>query len=104
MTSPRVGDEGTPFTLTVYSRDGTALDISSASPLDIYLYKPDGSKLEKEGLFVTDGTDGKMKYTIESGVFDTAGQWSIQGRVTFINAVWNTDICGFLVEAKDLNE
>ena len=104
MTSPHVGDEGTPFTLTVYSRDGTVLDISSASPIDIYLYKPDGSKLEKEGAFVTDGTDGKMKYTIETGIFDTAGQWSIQGRVTFINAVWSTDIHGFVVEANDLNE
>ena len=76
-----VDDYGITIQLTVKDSSGVAIDISSASTKDIILVKPTGVSLTKSGSFVTDGTDGKLKYTTIAGDIDVVGQWRIRAHV-----------------------
>ena len=74
-------DIGTIFELTITTEAGVAIDVSTATIKFIYLQKPDGTKLKKTAVFVTDGTNGKIKYTAVAGDIDQVGDWQIQGYV-----------------------
>jgi len=101
MASPHVGDIGTPIIMTVYKHDGTILDLSTSGSKLIYLINPSGSRILKEADFTTDGTDGKMQYTVEDGVLNIDGQWRLQGFVSYSNGSWYTDIQGLTVLSND---
>ena len=91
-----VGDIGTVLTVTV--KDDTAVvDISSATTKQIILRKPSGTNLEKTGVFVTDGSDGQMKYTTVSGDLSEAGDWSVQAKVVLTSGTWFSDVSTFTV-------
>lgn len=91
-----VGDVGTVFRITVY--DGAAVvDLSDSTDLLLVLKKPDGTTLERELEFTTDGTDGKVEYVLESGDMDAAGAWSGQVKVTFTEGQWWSNIVKFTV-------
>ena len=100
MRSPHVDDWGTPFSMTIYDSTNGILNISSASPITIIFTKPDGTHVEKEAVFVTDGVDGKMKYVTVDGDLSASGLWQYQGRVTFTNGEWATDLISFTVEGN----
>lgn len=100
MRSPHVDDWGTPFSMTIYKSNNTVLDISSASPISIIFTMPDGTHFEREATLVTDGTDGKMKYLTVDGDLSASGGWTYQGRVTFINGEWSTDLIAFTVDGN----
>lgn len=92
-------DIGTVFTVTV--KDGTtAINISGATTTSsklIIFQKPSGDKLEKDGTFVTDGSDGQMKYTTIAGDLDEIGDWDIQAKVVLSSGTWKSDIGHFTV-------
>jgi len=96
-TKPHVSDWGTPLTIEIFQTGGCVLDVSSASPLSIIFIDPNGSELVKEASFVTDGTDGKIRYYFEEDLIDTAGEWSYQASASFINGSWKSDVLGFIV-------
>lgn len=85
-----VGDYGTVITLTFYD-DTTLVDISGATTKTVYLKKPNGSVLTKTGVFVTDGSDGKLKYTLVDGDIDMDGLWKIQGYIATASGQWYSD-------------
>jgi hypothetical protein len=98
MASPHVGDYGTPIILTIYKQDNTILDISATGSRVVYLINPSGSRIQKVGDLVTDGTDGKMQYSLENGDLNVEGQWKIQGYVIFTSGSgFYTDVQGLLV-------
>lgn len=74
--------------VVVFVRDdtGAAIDISTASPLQIRLRPPgsSASTLTKTAVVDTTGTDGKARYNTIAGDFsaDRVGEWSIQGWAT----------------------
>jgi hypothetical protein len=82
MSTPKVGDYGTVFEITLQDQDGAAADVSGATTKQIIFRKPGGTVVTKAADFVTDGTDGKIDYTAASGDLDTAGDWRIEGQVT----------------------
>tara|TARA_Y100000034_G_C6819933_1_gene369157 strand:+ start:753 stop:1061 length:309 start_codon:yes stop_codon:yes gene_type:complete len=91
-----INDIGTIFTITV--KDGSStVNISSASTKQVILKKPSGTKLEKDAAFVTDGTDGQMKYTIVSGDLDETGTYKLQGYLVISDGTFYTDITSFKV-------
>lgn len=92
-----VGDIGTAIQVTLY--DGsTALDVSGAASLTMYLTKPSGTTLTKTATNVTDGTNGQIKYTTISGDIDEAGLWTLQVKVVLVNGnTWYTDVARFRV-------
>lgn len=92
-----VNDIGTVFTITI-TEGGSAIDISTATTKDFHFDKPSANgKFSKTAIFVTDGTDGKLKYVSESEVLDTAGDWKIQAHIVMPNGEWRTNIDTFKV-------
>jgi len=92
-----VDDIGTLFTITI-TEGGVPVDISSATVKDFHFDKPNANgKFNKTADFVTDGTDGKLKYVSESEVLDTPGDWKIQAHIVMPNGEWHTNIDTFKV-------
>ena len=75
-----VEDVGTEFRILI-TEEGTAVDLSTATLLQIIFRKPDSTTLEVDADYYTDGTDGLIKYNVVDGDIDQAGQWRIQAYV-----------------------
>lgn len=95
-----VGDFGGVAQLTILDTDtGAAADISSYSTtIQMIFTNPSGTEIPKTATFVTDGTDGKIKYTIENNLFTVAGIWSVRGRVAGASSRLTSVIHRFNVE------
>ena len=89
--SPNVGDVGTSIQLIV-TENGVPVNVSTATLLQITFSKPDASIVVKTASFVTDGTDGNIKYVTVAGDLDQSGTWSLQADVTMPGGVWSSDI------------
>lgn len=66
----------------VLDDDDEPLDISSATVKALVFKKPDGTVVEKTAVFVTNGTDGKLKWTTIAGDLTPYGTYSAQARLT----------------------
>lgn len=77
-----LNDFGTDIVLNVVDQACKAVDVSVSTLRQFELEKPDGTILTKTASFVTNGTDGKLRYTIESGVLDVIGGWSVRAKIT----------------------
>lgn len=101
----RLGDYGTiSITLIVVDRTtNDPIDISTSTDRVFVFQPPRGLPLiEKTPVYVTDGTDGKLKYTVETGLFDKtnsnlAGKWKVQAVITFDTGEITTDPAEFEV-------
>lgn len=91
-----VGDVGTVFSVTIKDEDDAVVNISSATVTFIF-NKPDGTEIQRATVFVTDGTDGQVKYTTVSGDLDLYGPWRLQAFVDFGSTEWYSDIYKFKV-------
>ena len=78
-----VGDFGQVAKVTFIDVDtDLAADISGySSTIEMVFTDPTGTETAKTATFDTDGTDGVIKYTIESDLIDKAGDWRVRGRV-----------------------
>ena len=94
-----VGDIGTTLIVTILE-DGSVVDISSASSLQIIIKKPDATTLTKTGVFTTDGTDGKMQYVSIAGDFDQSGNYRIQGKVNLTSGNYSSSVGSFKVHCN----
>ncbi len=92
-----VDDVGTNFVVTIEGETCLVLDISSASTKNLIFRKPDGTLLTKPATFVTDGTDGQIKYTFVAGDLDQHGKWSVQAFIDYGSTEWYSDIAKFTV-------
>ena len=96
-----VGDIGTVYEITVKDSTGAIVDISSATVTKkIKFEKPDQTTMDKNASFVTDGTDGKLKYTFIIGDIDQSGTWKAQGYVELSSGNWTTTCSTFEVSQK----
>lgn len=77
------GDYGQIATITVIDTDTKiAADISGyTTSLKMVFTSPSGIETEKPATFLTDGTDGVIKYTIENDILDTPGLWQVRAVV-----------------------
>lgn len=80
MNSPQENAIGVVFKLTV-KEDGVIVDINSATTKQMIFTKADGVVLTKTASFLTDGTDGVLKYVSIAGDLTPAGDWQVQGRL-----------------------
>jgi len=76
-----LNEKGRQF-IIIITKDGLPVDISDASVRQIVFDKPEGNGVVVVNAdFLTDGTDGKLAYTVISNqFFDLRGIWQIQGR------------------------
>ena len=93
----RKNDVGTVFTGTIRDSDNNIVDLVTAITKQIILLRPDGTNLTADASFYTDGTDGVLTYTTQSGDLNMCGKWRIQWYVTLDTGNWKTDIKTFKV-------
>lgn len=81
-----VGQYGESVSLTVVDKNGSVVDISTyTSGITVSLRDPKSLKtVAFTGTFVTDGTDGKVRFTPASGDLDRPGTW--EGQITLTKA------------------
>lgn len=75
------GAVGVVIEYTVLDSSGQPLNISAASSKKLIFRKPDRVILEKNADFVTDGSDGKLKYTTVEGDLVPHGNWRAQADI-----------------------
>ena len=94
-----LGDVGTLFEVTIED-NGSVVDISLATTKEIIFKQHNSGLLVVDATFVTDGTNGKLKYSFVSGDCDVAGVWKIQGEVILPGGEWSSDIDEFVVHGN----
>ncbi len=92
-------DVGTKLLMTI-TDNGSVVDISSALSKEIRIVKPDDDTIDRPAVFETDGTEGKMYYIVQSGDFNQAGYYRMQGKVIFPSGSYKTDIHKFKVHCN----
>lgn len=65
------------------TENGSVVDISTATAKELLLKNPSGTEVAKTAEFVSDGSDGKVKYTILVGDIDQTGLWEMRAKITF---------------------
>lgn len=90
-------DVGTTFILTIKDQDEAVVDVSSASTKQVLFQGPNNKKVAQTASFTTDGTDGKIEYSLQSGDIPMVGTWKVQGKVVVGGSTWFTDITEFTV-------
>jgi|TARA_B100002052_G_scaffold465_1_gene448 hypothetical protein len=94
-----VGDVGTTLIVTILD-NGSVVDISSATSLQILIRKPDATTLTKAGILTTDGSDGKMQHVSVTGDFDQPGNYRIQGKVDISGGTYSSSVGSFKVHCN----
>jgi hypothetical protein len=81
-------------------QDGAAVDISSYTTRQFIFRSPSGTLKTKTAAFDTDGTDGVLKYVVESGVIDASGRWIVQVRISKTNVELTSQELPFFVYSR----
>ncbi len=98
MASIHVGDVGTTFLVTV-SEGGAAMDLSAASTKQLIFSPPGGGVvLTKTATFLTDGTDGVLRYVAVSGDLYVKGNWKVQAYLELPGWSGHSDVGAFEVK------
>lgn len=90
-------DIGTSFEVTLLDADGNPVDITSALTKELVFMSPLTVRKQKTAAFVTDGSDGKLKYVTQSGDLDAVGPWKLQAVISLVTGTWSSDIHRFTV-------
>ena len=90
------GDIGTVFEITVMDGDDV-VPIQTATTKEIVFEKPSTVTVTQDGVFVTDGTDGMLKYTTILDDLNETGLWKIQAYVEMPGWEGHSDIGKFRV-------
>lgn len=96
-----VNDVGTRFKVTIKD-DGTVVDISTATLLQLNFRKPSDEKVIRTASTLSDGSalSGVIYYDSVVGDLDEIGNYKIQGKVTFPSGTFFTDIHTFKVHCN----
>jgi len=77
-------DYGNDIILTFTDEDGNALDISDASSVNLVVGDLDGSTfITKSMSFVSDGSDGQVKFSFNSGDITVSGYYDAVIQVNY---------------------
>ena len=93
-------DIGTVFLVTVkdcVSGTSTALDVSTATSLQIVFKSPSGTSSTKTASLNSDGTDGKIYYTSVDGDLNETGTWRMQAVVSIDGGTYRSEVGTFKV-------
>ena len=78
-----LGSYGFEIVMEVQDTDtSSAIDISSYTAQIMDFEDPDGNVASLTAAFDSDGTDGKIAYTVADGDIDEEGTWQIRAKLT----------------------
>ncbi len=97
-----VGQYGESISLTVVDKNGNAVNISTyTTALQVTLRDPQTLKtLSYSASFVTDGTDGKVRFTPAAGEIDRDGVWEGQIKLSKSTADAFTKVFSVEIEKR----
>lgn len=98
MTQIQLNSYGVTFNMTVM--DGISVMNLSGYTTILKLKKPDNTVVTKSPSFITDGVDGKIKYTLIQGDIDQIGKWQLQVILSNISNQYPSTIENFKVVAN----
>lgn len=100
ITYLRKLDVGTQIKVHVLDEDGNEINLSTATVKNIVFYLPDKTTVEKPAEFITDGSDGWLKYVTEAGFLSMIGRW--KGQVQVVMPAWDgsTSVFEFYVSDR----
>lgn len=81
MADIHVGDIGTMFKLTIVDQDGIPVPMDNSFVVTMTFLLPDKSTIDRTASFLTDGSDGIVKYITVAGDLTQAGRWQLQAVV-----------------------
>lgn len=94
-----VGDIGTRIIMTVKDQDGAVVDLSGFTSLKLRI-KYGGTVVERNCVFLTNGTDGKIYYVTIDGDLPVVGKYKFQVKGTSAGGTWYSSIQTRKVEAN----
>ncbi len=94
-------DYGVTIKFTILDQASEVFDASTAENIIFNFEKPDTTQVYRSGVFQTNGADGGIIYTTESGLLDQAGYWKVNAYVSSEEYKHTTGILRFKV-AEDL--
>ena len=92
----QLNDVGT-LLRVIIQENNSVKNLAGITSSQIVLRKPSGSTLTKSSVFGSNGSDGIITYTTESGDIDEIGIWRIQGVITSGSAVFYSEVEEFTV-------
>jgi hypothetical protein len=95
--SARLNDEGTAIQATVLDCGQVPPGFASATVKTIKWKKPSGAVESRTASFVTDGSDGKIRYLTVAGDLDEIGTWEYQAYIELAGRKFHTSILAFTV-------
>ena len=96
--SLHVNDYGTVFNLTIQDQDGDTVNISTSSGNILTFYMPDQTTFNRTPTIPNGGTDGLLRYTLQSGDITIPGIYSLQANIVSSSGVWYSNCQEFRVE------
>ncbi len=94
-----INDVGTRFLATIQD-NGTVVDISSASQIQMIFRRPSDEVFYRTGSLLTSGIDGKVYYDTVSGDLSNVGMHKLQAKVYLPSGTYYTDIYSFQVNCN----
>ena len=91
-----LNDIGTEFRITIIDCASAAIDISSATSLNMIFKKPSGTTVTQTAT-AYDATNGILTYTTVDGDLTEIGTWKIQAQVVATNGTWKSEFKSFKV-------
>ena len=88
MMAVHVGDTGTVLTKTVKNSAGAVVDVSASTTIELVVRHPDGTETTITGSFVTNGTNGQIRFTTVAGTWSKPGEWFEQVRLVTATEEW----------------
>jgi hypothetical protein len=81
-TTPQENAIGVDIIVTVLDTAGAVKNISTATAKQLIFKKSNGTVVAKTATFVTDGSDGKLKWTTIAGDLTPYGTYQVQAAIT----------------------
>lgn len=98
---PTVGTAGFLFVIYVTDAVGTRMNISGYTTLkQLRFTSPAGVETVKSASFYSDGTDGGLVYSTESGMFTAAGTWRVRAHLVNGSVMLDTPEESFFVRGQ----
>lgn len=91
-----VDNTGTVFQFQVLDQDSAAVPLGGHTTQMVFS-RPDSTRLVVSPSFLTDGSDGYIRYSTISGDLNQAGMWRVQVVVFSGSATWYSNTLSFKV-------
>lgn len=93
MTEVQINSYGWNVDLTLKDGIGNPIDLSLATSMQFIFRDPAGKTFSVNAVYVVDGVNGQLRYSVQNNDLSVVGIWKVQAHVLFEDAeLWSTPI------------